>query len=225
VPIIPTAAHSGVNIDLLIETIEKHIPTPKASLDKPLRMFVARSFDINKPGAKPEELKGGALGGSIIQGEVKKGDKIEISPGPEEQKIVTVVTGISISEGMIGSAKPGGLISLGTALDCNITRNDQMRGQVVGKPETLPEATRSLKLEVVPLERKLEKKNFELKVNETLVLTVGTMTALGTVVRKAGKKEFELALKNSVVVDKGQKIAISQKQETGWRLTAYGVSQ
>ena len=29
-------------------------------------MIIIRSFDVNKPGEKPEKLKGGVVGGSIL---------------------------------------------------------------------------------------------------------------------------------------------------------------
>lgn len=45
-----------------------------------------RSFDVNKPGAPIDELKGGIAGGSIIQGVVKIGDEIEVRPGVIEEK-------------------------------------------------------------------------------------------------------------------------------------------
>lgn len=34
-------------------------------------MVVIRSFDVNKPGASVDELKGGVAGGSILQGVFK----------------------------------------------------------------------------------------------------------------------------------------------------------
>ena len=44
-------------------------------------MIVIRSFDVNKPGAEIDELKGGVAGGSILTGVLKLGDEIEIRPG------------------------------------------------------------------------------------------------------------------------------------------------
>ena len=38
-------------------------------------MLIARSFDINKPGAVPSKLVGGIVGGAITQGKIKIGDK------------------------------------------------------------------------------------------------------------------------------------------------------
>lgn len=58
-PIIPVSAHQDINIDVLIKALQDHIPTPKRDINKPPLMYVARSFDINKPGSKPSELKRG----------------------------------------------------------------------------------------------------------------------------------------------------------------------
>ena len=85
-PIIPVSAHHDVNLDILIDAIEKTIPTPERSgKEKPL-MHVARSFDINRPGTRPTKLRGGVIGGSIVKGEFKVGDKIEIGPAGKFNK-------------------------------------------------------------------------------------------------------------------------------------------
>ncbi|MEM2427852.1 MAG: translation initiation factor IF-2 subunit gamma, partial [Candidatus Bathyarchaeia archaeon] len=65
-PIIPISAQNKVNIDYLIEAIEKYIPTPKRDPLKPPLMYVVRSFDINKPGTRATELSGGVIGGTIV---------------------------------------------------------------------------------------------------------------------------------------------------------------
>ena len=31
-------------------------------------MYVARSFDVNRPGSRPNKLRGGIIGGSIVEG-------------------------------------------------------------------------------------------------------------------------------------------------------------
>ncbi|MBI5881361.1 translation initiation factor IF-2 subunit gamma, partial [archaeon] len=49
-PIIPVSAKHNINIDLLVEAIEDTIPTPKRDVDKDPLFFVARSFDVNRPG-------------------------------------------------------------------------------------------------------------------------------------------------------------------------------
>jgi len=220
-PIIPTAAHFGTNIDLLIEAIEKNIPTPKFDKKKPLKMYVARSFDINKPGTKPEKIQGGVLGGTIIQGMIKEENEIELSPGLEEKKLKTKVVQISISDGMIREATPGGLIAVKTLLDPSLTKNDQMKGQVIGAADSLPEATRKLSLKIEYFKRQIKLKEQELKLNETIVASIGTAATLG-VITSMKKDEIELALKAGVVAEKGQKIALSKKENMRWRLTAIG---
>lgn len=222
-PIIPTVANFGVNIDLLIEAIEENIPTPKYDEAKPLKLFVARSFDVNKPGTLPEKMVGAILGGSITQGIAKVGDEIEISPGIEEKSLHAKIASLGTETGFLEKAMPGGLIAIGTQLDPQLSHNDQMKGQVVGKPGTLPKPTKKLLLKYFLFKRFLEEMSNDLRVNDIVVLTVGTNTALGTVV-KATKDTVELVLNNSVVVEQGQKIAISKKQKTGWRLAAYGIS-
>lgn len=223
-PIIPISANFGGNIDLLIEAMEKVIKTPEFKEDLPLKMYCARSFDINKPGSKPAELKGGVIGGSVIQGVIKPGDMIEITPGFESEKMSTKVISVSAENGLLKSAKEGGLIAIGTLLDPSVTQNDRMRGQVIAKPGTVPEPTKDITLEVHFFERLIEKVDQEIKIEDLLVLTVGTLTAVGTVINKK-KNEIEIKLKNSVVIDKHQKIAISKRYKAFWRLVAYGISK
>ncbi len=64
-PIIPISARKKINIDMLIEALEKTIPTPKRDPKKNAKMYVARSFDVNKPGTPIEKIGGGILGGSF----------------------------------------------------------------------------------------------------------------------------------------------------------------
>ncbi|MEM4256875.1 MAG: translation initiation factor IF-2 subunit gamma [Candidatus Diapherotrites archaeon] len=222
-PIIPIAANLGINIDLLIEAIEKNIPTPKLDLESNLKMYVARSFDVNKPGTKPENIVGGVIGGSIISGKIKVGEEIEISPGIEGKPIVTKVVSLATEAGNLTEARPGGLIAIGTELDPYFTKNDEMRGQVVGKPGTLPKPVNELNVEVHEIERLLDKVDTKLKTNDYVVLAIGTATIVGQIVRPLGKNVFEVRLRIPAVVEKGEKIAISKREQSGWRLTAYGI--
>ena len=124
--------------------------------------------------------------------------------------------------GKLKSAKPGGLIAIGTLLDPSLTQNDRMRGQVIGKPDTVPNSTKELHIELHMVERLITDVPKEIELNETIVITAGTMTAVGIVTKKTGSAA-DVALKNSVVVENGQKIVISKRDGTRWRLVAYGV--
>lgn len=221
-PIIPVSANFGTNLDLLIQAIEEHIPTKKYDSTLPTKMFIARSFDINKPGTKPNELKGGIIGGSISQGEIKIGDQIELCPGFNGKKIIVKVTSLSTSTGPINKATPGGLIAVGTTLDPSITQGDRLRGMIAAKVDSLPNPTKNIELKLFLFDRMLEElhENIKLKTTEPIVLTIGTNTAVG-IVTKTDNKTATVVLKNEVIVEKHEKVAISKNINGQWRLIAY----
>ncbi len=225
-PIIPTAAHSKLNIDLLIKTIIEHIPVPKLGEKKPLRLFCARSFDINKPGTVAEKLEGGVIGGSIMQGTIKPGEKIEISPGLDESggTIITNVKSVTSSNGKLKEAKPGGLIAIKTELDPSLTSNDALKGQVIAKPGSLPEPKNVIELEVEFLKRILSDLPKSFTVNEPVVLIIGTLPVIGAVAKIKGNVA-QIKTNKKIVIEKKQKIAINKKDNARWRLVAYGVTK
>ena len=55
--------HLDVNLDILIKAIEHAIPAPDRTEEEVGLMYVARSFDTNRPGARPGDLSGGIIGG------------------------------------------------------------------------------------------------------------------------------------------------------------------
>jgi translation initiation factor 2 subunit 3 len=235
-PIIPVSAHHDINIDVLIQAIEEYIPTPKRDLDKPPLLYIARSFDINKPGTRPPELKGGVIGGSLIQGVIEKGSDIEISPGreieiegkkqiePIQTRIERLITGgLSVNE-----ATPGGLIAIGTELDPSRTKSDSFSGKVVGKIGKLPPTFNQFKLTVSLLKRVVgtidEKAVEQIKTKEPLMLTIGTATTVG-IVSESYNKIVSVSLKLPVCAEIGQRIAISRRIDGRWHLIGYGEIQ
>jgi len=228
-PIIPISAVFGANIDLLIKTIEDVIPTPVRDDDALPKMFVARSFDINRPGTAPDKMRGGVVGGSVVQGKLKIGDEIEISPGAKGEKgfkpiKANVVSLLSGSGNSLQEAYPGGLIGVGTGLDPASTRADRLVGNVVGKVGKLPKIIEKLMVKPVLMQRVVgmesHKQVENLKLNEPMMLVVGTASTVGVITRLHGE-EIELALKRPVVAEKGQRIAIGRRVENKWRLIGY----
>ncbi len=233
-PIIPVSAHHDANIDVLIEAIEKHIPTPKLDPSKPPRMYIARSFDVNKPGTRPKDLMGGVIGGSLIQGKLRIGDEIEILPGfyiPEGKKIgyepiYTEVVSLMAGGRYWDEIKPGGLVGIGTKLDPAITKNDGLLGRMAGKPGTLPPVTYDISMDVHLLERVVgsreERKVEKIKSNEVLMLNIGTQATVG-IVKSARSDVIDLFLKYPAVVEEGQRVAINRRIMNKWRLIGYGI--
>ena len=197
-------------------------------------MHVARSFDINAPGTKPEDLRGGVLGGTLIQGTLKVGDSIEILPGRK-----TEVAGKAVYERMsakivsleaggksVKKVLPGGLIAIGTGLDASLTKSDGLTGRVVAVPGNLPEVRHDFTMKTTLLDRVVgssaELSVEDIKSNEPLMLSVGTATTVG-VVKSARNGSAEVALKIPVCVLPGQRVAISRRISNKWRLIGYGI--
>jgi translation initiation factor 2 subunit 3 len=232
-PIIPVSAHHDINIDVVIETMEKCIPTPKRDTNKPPLLYVARSFDINKPGARPKDLKGGVVGGSLIQGILNKDDEIEISPGRRIEvdgketlePIVTKVHSLFTGGMSTDKANPGGLLAIGTELDPSRVKSDSFSGKIVGKPGELPPVLNSFDLTMHLLQRvvgTVDEKNVEpLKTNEPLMLTVGTATTVG-IISEIRNERVRVKLKLSVCAEQGRRIAVSRRIEGKWHLIGYG---
>jgi translation initiation factor 2 subunit 3 len=235
-PIIPVSAHQDVNVDVLIQAMQEHIPTPERDLKKNPLMFTARSFDINKPGARPDELRGGVIGGSLIQGVLKQGEEIEICPGRKievegrktMEPITTKAESLFTGGKSVKEATPGGLIAIGTSLDPARTKSDSYAGKVVGKVGQLPEILDSFNLSINLLKRvvgTIEEKTVEpIKTNEPLMLTIGTATTVGIVSEFHGEI-IGVKLKLPVCAEIGQRIAISRRIDGRWHLIGYGEIQ
>jgi translation initiation factor 2 subunit 3 len=233
-PIIPVSAQHGANIDVLIQALEERIPTPQRDPDKPPRMSVLRSFDVNKPGTTVEELSGGVLGGTILQGVFKVGDEVEIRPGVRAEKagkpiyepLVTEVTSLQAGGITVEEAKPGGLVGMGTLLDPSLSKADGLTGNIVGKPETLPPTLSEITLETHLFPRAVGTKELmeieNVKTGEALLLDVGTSITAGSVISIRGEKAT-LKLSRPVSAEKGARTALSRKIAGRWRLIGYGI--
>ena len=235
-PIVPISAQHEANIDILIDTIQKTIPTPQRDPKKDPLMFVARSFDVNKPGHDPTKLVGGILGGSVVQGVFKKGDEVELRPGrlvEEANKLVAkpitaTVTGMMTGGAQVEELHPGGSVSLLTSLDAAIVKGDQLTGNLVGKPGTLPPVWSDLKLEAHLLERMVsdgeDVKIDPLRLQEMLLLNVNSAKTVGAIVElKKGVATCKLKLPICAFV--GDKVTISRRMGNRFRLIGYGLIQ
>jgi translation initiation factor 2 subunit 3 len=195
---------------------------------------VARSFDINRPGATPDGLKGGVIGGSLSQGVLHIGDKIEICPGrlveyegrkqwvPIQTKVVTLLAGSHVQD----EIAPGGLMGVGTLLDPIMTKSDALVGQVAGEPGKLPPARGTFTMNMQLLERVVgvtDESNVEpIHSSEPLMLNVGTATTVGVVTSAREGGVVQVQLKRPVCAEKGDRVAVSRRIGARWRLIGVG---
>ena len=231
-PIVPVSAGQEVNVDVLIQAIEEEIPTPDRDETLDARMFVARSFDINRPGTESADLRGGVVGGSLVQGKLEPDDGFELRPGREVESggetsyepIETTVRSLQAGGQGVEVARPGGLLGVGTGLDPSIAKGDALGGQVAGAPGTLPPTREEFEMDVELLDRVVGEEEEEIEsitTGEPLMLTVGTATTVGSVTSARGD-EAEVALKRPVCAKAGSKIAINRRVGTRWRLIGIG---
>lgn len=229
-PVIPVSAQYNVNIDVLFDAVQNLIPTPDRSFKADPLMLVARSFDINRPGIKADDLVGGIIGGSVIQGEFKVGDEVEIRPGVIRKNVYsplkTVITGLEKGKLSLEEAGAGGLLGVMTGLDPSLTKSDGLVGNVVGLPGKLPQVMDSLSLELHLLERVVGAREMAsvepIKQSETLLVNIGTSRSIGNAT-SIKKGMIQLSLKIPVCANIGERVVISRQVQNRWRLVGYGI--
>jgi translation initiation factor 2 subunit 3 len=231
-PIIPISAQSSLNIDALIGAIEENISTPTRDESKDTVMHVLRSFDINKPGTKIKNLKGGVIGGSLTQGRFSVGDEIEIKPGiyndrkKSYQSIQTEIVSLGTGAGTVDNVRPGGLIAIGTKLDPSLSRSDSLIGSIIGKPGTLPDNSSNAKLKTSLFDTAIgsagETKITPLQVGELLRISIGT-APVPAKISKVKSNDIEIEFRRPVCIFNEASVALSRRIADRWRLIGAGV--
>ncbi len=233
-PIIPVSALRGANIDALLMAMEEYLPTPERDYSKPPLMYVARSFDVNKPGTTPDKLVGGVVGGSLLQGKLRVGEEIELVPGirirrggrDEYHPITTKVTSLRFGNISVEEAGPGGLLAVGTELDPSITKGDALVGNVLSRPGESPPVLNEVVIKYNLLERVVGLRELvevkPVQVREPLMLTIGTAITLSFVTR-VGKEEMTVRLRRPVAAVPGGRVAFSRQVFGRWRLIGWGI--
>lgn len=236
-PIIPISAQLKYNIDAINEYLVTKIPVPPRDFGAVPHMIIIRSFDVNKPGAEIEDLKGGVAGGSILTGILKLGDEIEIRPGlvtKDEQgrikcsPIFSRVVSLFAEHNDLKFAVPGGLIGVGTRVDPTLCRADRLVGFVLGLKGQLPAIYTELEVNFFLLRRLLgvktadgkQAKVAKLAKNEVLMVNIGS-TATGAKVMGVKADAAKLSLTSPACTEIGEKIALSRRIDKHWRLIGW----
>jgi translation initiation factor 2 subunit 3 len=232
-PIVPVSAQHRLNIDALIEAMENNIKTPARIKNVPAIMHVLRSFDINKPGTPIKQVKGGILGGALVQGEFSVGDEVEIRPGLVDEKkaryepITSTIATLGTGAGLVENVKPGGLVAIGTKLDPTFTKSDSLIGSIIGKPGTLPKDVEDITVETHLFDTAVgtaEMVKVEpIKIKEPLRLNIGTAASVGTVTSVRDGR-MEVKLKKPVCLLPKSRVAISRRIAERWRLIGSGIA-
>lgn len=237
-PIVPISAQLKYNIDAVNQIICDYIPVPPRDFMALPRLIVIRSFDVNKPGAEIDDLKGGVAGGSILTGVFKIGDEIEIRPGIvtkddngkiQCKPIYSNVVSLFAEHNDLKFAVPGGLIGMGTKVDPTLCRADRLVGQVVGAKGHLPSIYTDIEINYFLLRRLLGVKTEgtkqaakvrNLESGEVLMVNIGS-TATGARVVAVKADMARLQLTSPACTEVNEKIALSRRIDKHWRLIGW----
>lgn len=231
-PIIPTSAQIGCNLDAILDYIVNYIPVPQREYSEPPQIQVIRSFDINKPGCKPSDYKGGVIGGCLTKGYLKAGEMLEIRPGILEKingkltckPVRTKILSLFAESNMLKVAVPGGLVGIGTELDPFFCRGDKLVGQVLGRPGTLPEVYREMSISYHLFEKLTAETPALAKplgIKEQLLINIGSSSSR-IQVTKATEDSASFILATPICAEIGATLSISRKLRGHWRLIGAG---
>jgi len=231
-PIIPVSAQQDINIDKIKQMLLE-IKIPERDTNSSPEFLIARSFDINRPGTKIQNLHGGVIAGILKKGKLKIGDEIEIKPGLMEKQanqisyktIRTKIVSIYRGTHSINEATPGGSLAFETELDNVLTKADSLSGCIASLSKGVPEISYTIKIKYDLFKEVLgaseETKTEDLKLSEMIMLSINTTTTVGKI-SKIKNKEAEFILKIPVVPIKGDTIGLARNVLGHWRLIGFG---
>jgi translation initiation factor 2 subunit 3 len=232
-PIVPISATFGSNIDVVCEYISNlRVPITNDYNGK-FKMIVIRSFDINKPGTNVIKLNGGVIGGTIMRGNLKVNDKINIYPGivrrlTKEEKVskdndfkykplTAIVLSIQSEKNKLETAISGGLLAIQLTIDPSFTRDDHLSGSLVYKANDKNKYKVYDKIIVKVNNFILNKeKAIELLKNTKLLeININSNNVSCKVLKYSkSKNELRLILNKPICVDEMNIITISSKGKT-----------
>jgi translation initiation factor 2 subunit 3 len=224
--IIPTCFNKNIGIKYLLRAIMTLYNPSKymeRTNDSPL-FRVSRTFDINKPGTNWEDINGGVIGGSLFNGTLKVGDKIEIRPGQVSktregkftcQPILTTVLSIKTDTTDLEKIIPGGLIGIRTDLDPFYCKNDVLSGNVAGTEGTLPNVYNQIVIK--PIMVTTFGFVWEPKVSDVIMIQIGTKICEAKLVSMT-TDNFKFDLTKPVCISNNQHLIICRNLDKVLRI-------
>ncbi len=228
-PIIPIIAQSGANIELVSNYLAKTINSYNKDINNNLRVNIIRTFDINKPNTKTSKLKGGVLGGSIIEGVLKIGDYIQILPGRVKKinnkwfikPLYSIVTSLCSDKNKMEFAIPGGLIGIGTKLDPSLCKSDNLIGQIITYPgDNIPITTFiSVKYKTI----KREEKKIKFKTGQKIKIGLGSNIVRGIIKNKNSKEKIiDIELEQPLCISSSNITIIIKNNDKNYKIGGIG---
>lgn len=223
--IIPTCFNKKLGISNLLKAIMNLYP-PKIEEQNTNAIFrITRSFDINKSNVEWFDVKGGVIGGTLTQGELKIGDEIEIRPGiiskDKSQPIITKILSLQTDGKNIDKINSGGLVAIGTDIDPYYCKGDMIIGNVVGKVGTLPPVYNEVTITFTKLELEGIDIKWEPILNDVVSLQILNTNVDAKLIKvEDGILTFKLA--KPVCIEANSKILVCKKIDSILKIVGYG---
>ena len=226
--IIPTALNRRIGYQNIIKSIIDIFPPVLEPNTKAPLFRILRSFDINKPGTNWDVVQGGVIGGSLLEGELKVGDKIIIKPGQYRKKpdgtwminpLVTTIKSMKTEKENITNTRPGGLVAFGTDIDPFFCKDGKLEGQVLGFADSLPDVHSQVKMNVT-LTEDFDGK-WTPKVNDTIYLQIGNLNTEAKLTN-INKKLFTFELSKPCCIEENDLILICNNYDKVFRIVGFG---
>ena len=223
--IIPCSAVQSANREAIVSALAAiACPERDMNISTPPVVRVIRSFNINRrtgQGRRKDEILGGVLGGSVVSGQLRVGQKITLYPA-----MLTATVHSLIADGTpTNTAIPGELIGIGTDLHPDLAQADRLVGQVIGTIDNTVEMFyKSVHLTSVDRRVRDGRKSSKLKCNEEVRLTVGATHVSGTVLSsKTSAGTAHIEVNNAICTTFNQRVIISRRDGHSFKIVASGL--
>jgi translation initiation factor 2 subunit 3 len=225
--IIPSSIQNAINKQEILKNIVNmsKLKNLNDNINEDTFMIVIRSFDINRQNSDWSTLKGGVVGGSLLCGNLKVGDYVELRPGfiigDKYRPIYSKIKSLKSDAKELKYIFSGGLVGVCLDLDPSLCKNNFMVGQVLGNIGKLPSVYNEIDITYEELKRH-DNKYEDFKKDEMIVLNINAMSIDGKIL-KCKKNNLKIKLLKPVCIRENQKLSLFKNRITSKYLYATGL--
>ncbi len=226
--IIPVCMNHMIGVDTVLESIMEFMPPHERKTEVDPLFMISRSFDVNHPHIPYTEIVGGVVGGSVLRGQFKIGDVIEISPGiittnkdgtVEWKPHYTTISSLKSDTMELTDVQPGGLIGIGTDIDPYYCKNDGMAGQMVGLKGKMPPSVLILTTTFEKIE--FDGNTWTPRCGSNITVITGTYCGDGKITSSTDTT-ITITLQRPVCIDKDNMIVLCEKTRDAFHIVGCG---
>jgi translation initiation factor 2 subunit 3 len=219
--IVPISATFGINMDILCEILG-NLEIPKRNIDSKVKLIIIRSFNINKPDTQIDDIKGGVVGGTIIEGQIKVNDELLLlSPiiiNNKYKPLTCKVVSINSDVNKLDKAISGGLLGIMLDIDPALSSDNNLVGNVlINKDFTDYVITQNFNIILIDINNNI------FDINKTYIVNINSniLNCKITQLDREENKEINIRLDKPIYIEKQDKVIISE-DKNGLHIVGYG---